>query len=317
MKQVLLFLLFLPVFAYGQKTDSALLKGANTIKNEINPKANTQIRVGGQLVDMVNGKLARIEKDTVSGTDTYTVSLAWVQSYKKGLTLILTFVNENTGASTININGYGAKPLVKNGVFPLTGGEIEEGETCILHYDGTNFQVVAGADGGSSGSISAVSPLFYDSVTGNLTFPSWPSTATGLLANNGSDSLYWAALSSTIPSGVTSPSDPVNTYSVSLPGITDPTGLIAIISFDFSNTGPSTLQVGSTTLNLLKNHNPLKLGDIRGGQSYWVVWSAYGFELIGGETIDQALSTIYGKTRRYNVKAMAISSTGGSYSSFY
>ena len=99
-----------------------------------------------------------VEKDlepiVVSGTDTYTATLLFpLIAYTNGRLLFCKFTNANTGASTINIGGLGAKSIKKVAT-ALSAGDIEAGGIYVLVYDGTNFQIigVAGAAGpGGSG----------------------------------------------------------------------------------------------------------------------------------------------------------------------
>ena len=77
-----------------------------------------------------------------SGTDTYTTTIANVTGYVTNDTYVIKFTNGNTGAATININGLGAKALVKNTGSALVGGDISVGQEMIIIYDGTNFQVL-------------------------------------------------------------------------------------------------------------------------------------------------------------------------------
>lgn len=82
---------------------------------------------------------------TASGTDTYTATPSPAfGSYTTGMRVYLTFTNANTGASTINLNGLGAKSIKKSGSSALVAGDIAAGQTLILSYDGTNFQVIGG-----------------------------------------------------------------------------------------------------------------------------------------------------------------------------
>jgi hypothetical protein len=89
---------------------------------------------------------------TASGTDTYTVTMAGMNSYVPGLEPKILFTNANTGSATININGIGAITLKKNGGTNLSAGDIPAGTTLRLSYDGTNFQVlgIGGTGGGGS-----------------------------------------------------------------------------------------------------------------------------------------------------------------------
>lgn len=48
----------------------------------------------------------------------------------------------NTGAATINVDGLGAKSIVKNGSTALASGDLASGQVYEIAYDGTNFQLV-------------------------------------------------------------------------------------------------------------------------------------------------------------------------------
>jgi hypothetical protein len=99
------------------------------------------------------------QKGTASGTDTYTVTIAApspgfttgisaLSAYATGLRFWITFTNANTGAATLNINGLGAKSIVKNGSIALSSGDISAGQTLCLAYDGTNLQIVGSSVAG-------------------------------------------------------------------------------------------------------------------------------------------------------------------------
>ena len=77
-----------------------------------------------------------------SGTNTYAVTISGVTSYTDGDVYAVKFTNGNDADSTININGLGAKTLVKQLNVQVTGGDIESGQQLILMYDGTNFQCI-------------------------------------------------------------------------------------------------------------------------------------------------------------------------------
>lgn len=72
-------------------------------------------------------------------TLTYTVA---PDAYRTGdvYTFIAGFTN--TGATTLNINGKGAKSI-KLGARNLVGGEIVVGRAVTIAYDGTNFQLIS------------------------------------------------------------------------------------------------------------------------------------------------------------------------------
>ena len=48
----------------------------------------------------------------------------------------------NTGATSLNLNGLGAKSLTKQGTNPLVAGDIQAGQIVLVEYDGTRFQYV-------------------------------------------------------------------------------------------------------------------------------------------------------------------------------
>lgn len=77
-----------------------------------------------------------------AGTDTYTVSMPEVLTYSEKFSVRIIFTNANTTAATININGLGAKAIIKAPSTPLLAGDIPAGKVLNLIYDGTSFQVI-------------------------------------------------------------------------------------------------------------------------------------------------------------------------------
>lgn len=86
---------------------------------------------------------------TTTGTNTYLASLTpAITSYVTNQLYYITFTNANTiaGTVTLNINSVGTTAVKKAGSQDLEIGDIAAGQTLVLQYDGTNFQIV-----GSSG----------------------------------------------------------------------------------------------------------------------------------------------------------------------
>ena len=79
----------------------------------------------------------------VAGTNTITATGPLTMSaYTAGQNFYFTPAVTNTGATTINISGLGAKAITKNGAAALVAGDLVAGTVYELSYDGTQFQVL-------------------------------------------------------------------------------------------------------------------------------------------------------------------------------
>jgi len=72
-------------------------------------------------------------------TDAYEVTIADFEGYKAGLALIFKANTANTDGATLNINGMGAKAIVKGVDTALASNDILASMYCHCVYDGTNF----------------------------------------------------------------------------------------------------------------------------------------------------------------------------------
>lgn len=78
----------------------------------------------------------------ISGTNTIVGTLTPAPSaYEAGMVVWFKAATANTAASTINLNGLGAKAIQRQGA-ALVGGEIKANDICELVYDGTQFQLL-------------------------------------------------------------------------------------------------------------------------------------------------------------------------------
>lgn len=77
---------------------------------------------------------------TATGTNTYAVTLNPAPtSYKEGMGIVVKITNASTGAATINVNGLGAKPILKaNG---LAVSDLKAGAVYTLRYSGSAFML--------------------------------------------------------------------------------------------------------------------------------------------------------------------------------
>jgi len=76
-----------------------------------------------------------------TGTDNYVTSFKMnnLIALYDGLLLLVKFGNTNTGASTIDVNSYGAKDIKKNGV-NVSAGELQGFKQIV--YNGTFFELL-------------------------------------------------------------------------------------------------------------------------------------------------------------------------------
>lgn len=87
---------------------------------------------------------------TTSGTNTYTAANNKITVYTEGLTVRVKIGNASTGASTLNINGLGAKTILDSLGNAITGGGLKSGLPYQLCYNGTNFIVLGKGGGGDA-----------------------------------------------------------------------------------------------------------------------------------------------------------------------
>jgi hypothetical protein len=77
-------------------------------------------------------------------TDAYAVTLAPAPTaYTAGMVVNFKANTVNTGPATLNVNGLGAKTIVKNYNVTLGNGDIKAGQLVSVIYDGTNFQLLS------------------------------------------------------------------------------------------------------------------------------------------------------------------------------
>jgi hypothetical protein len=168
MRKILLILL--PFYSFGQVPDATIKTNTNTyIRNTSTVTRANHALINDQLTDSKSG---RVQAISLSGTDTYTVTISWATSYQTGLNFLATFVNANTGSATLNINGLGAKTFKKfsgGSKDNLASGDISAGQIYQIIYDGTDFQVsIPSGGGGGSGTVTSVSVATANGFSGSV-----------------------------------------------------------------------------------------------------------------------------------------------------
>ncbi|WP_316815843.1 hypothetical protein [Pedobacter nyackensis] len=95
---------------------------------------------GSKYLDQNGAKVSAV---TAAGANTYTASInPAITAYSMGQVFYIKITTANTGASTLNLNGLGAKTLVKDASAVLVSGDLLANKVYAVYYDGTNFQVM-------------------------------------------------------------------------------------------------------------------------------------------------------------------------------
>lgn len=150
--------------------------------------------------------------NTGGTTDTYTATMTpTVTSYDVGQAYSVQFVNGNTGAATINMDGVGVAPVVRADATPLVAGDIEGGQFLILVYDGADFQAIGLTDTATGGTVTSVAALTLGTSGTDLSSSVATSTTTPVItlnvptasaANRGALSAAdWSAFDAKAPGG--------------------------------------------------------------------------------------------------------------------
>jgi hypothetical protein len=156
-----------PGFYYWNGADWQMIAGTDNLGNHVatqdldmNSNRITNLQDPSSSEDAVNAQT--IQKGNLifglaTGTDNYAVALnPPISMYNAGMVVNFLVANANTGSVTIDVNGLGATPVLKNGNLPLIASDIKSGQIVSVIYDGTNFQMVSQAGnvptGGGGGS---------------------------------------------------------------------------------------------------------------------------------------------------------------------
>ena len=107
------------------------------------------------LYSHTNNSTMHIPYTVASGTaNNYTALISGVKSYVEGMAFSLKINIQNTGSSTININGLGAKAIVDSKGLAVKSGTLVSGGIYTVRYTGSNF-ILQGSGGGEYGTATA------------------------------------------------------------------------------------------------------------------------------------------------------------------
>ncbi|MCX5495356.1 hypothetical protein OSH11_11610 [Kaistia dalseonensis] len=79
-------------------------------------------------------------------------------AYTSGMIIPVIIGTTNTGAATINVNGLGAKSIVKPSGIALTAGDLTAGAPALLIYNGTSFSLAGLTNRSPGGSLFTATP---------------------------------------------------------------------------------------------------------------------------------------------------------------
>ena len=110
-------------------------------------------------------------KITAGTATAYTITSDTVPTaYYDGFLLVAEIHVENTGAATLNADSLGAVNIVKNGGEALEAGDLPAGHIAIFVYRGTDFNLIAPANTGKTGSLVFLAAIDLSSTsTANFT----------------------------------------------------------------------------------------------------------------------------------------------------
>lgn len=187
---------------------------------------------------------ANIYVGSTTGTNTYVASLTpAITAYAAGQAFNVIFTIANSGAATININGLGAKSLVKQVSTALATGDLLAGRIYSIEYDGTNFQVNNAPD-------PLKAPLASPTFTGTPTLPTG-TIATTQTAGNNTTAVATTAFATTADNLKANLASPTFTGTVTLPIIS--IGLaskVGIVEGTGGRVGQASLVAGTIAITI-------------------------------------------------------------------
>lgn len=134
---------------------------ANTGWDDLFPKTKAEQVVaadGTTVAAHMADEVAHNRYGVATGTNTLVVTLSPAPTALiAGVSLRFKNTTANTGAVTLNINGLGAKAIVKNGGVALSAGNLKAGGVYTVLFDGTSF--ILQGEGGEYGTAIAADVL--------------------------------------------------------------------------------------------------------------------------------------------------------------
>ena len=124
-----------------------VVRDMNALAEEVDLKVASKQILTTHLVDNTNHVKYAADTGTADAK-VITINPA-PTSYLEGTAIAFKNATQNTGAATININGLGAKPILKSNGNPLTSGGLKANSIYTVRYNGTSF--ILQGEGGEYG----------------------------------------------------------------------------------------------------------------------------------------------------------------------
>ena len=147
----------------------------------------------GTTVEAHKAETTHIPYAVASGSaNTYSVTVSGITSYQEGLAIAVKINVDNTGASTINVNGLGAKSIKKPNGNDVSASNLKAGSIYSMRFNGTNF-ILQGSD--------AAGNATPGDVLSGKTFTNDSGEQTGTMPNQGAKVITPGTTNKAIPAG--------------------------------------------------------------------------------------------------------------------
>lgn len=102
--------------------------------------ASSSVQIGGSTT--INGSINLCIDNSVAGNDTYTATNANITALATGLVVLFNPLTDNTGACTLNLNGFGALNIRNQDGTNPGSGDLQAGGFQFLVYTGTSWILI-------------------------------------------------------------------------------------------------------------------------------------------------------------------------------
>ena len=170
--------------ALAEATDSAIKEAVDNVD-----LSSVDTKISQHIADDITHIRSAVDTGTANAK---VVTVSPAPTVYKDL-MGITFKNsvQNTGAVTLNVNGVGAKPIIKSNGTTLSAGFLKANSIYTVRYNATTGNFILQGEGSAEGNVTpdkVLSPTTYtDPSTGNLTTGTMPNRGAPTIAPTTSD----------------------------------------------------------------------------------------------------------------------------------